>query len=260
MPTFSTCQQRSQSASASSSFRVVPNSRVSCARPPLRVSLGTRIVTMIIFLPMSIPATRSQNSGSSSTSSIVISYDERAVNGRGRPQELRGKRKSDPRARSTSSQPSRTAPGAQAIQRGQARQDTTASAGGRDHPPLAQAPPDRKPAHARQPRHTAAATPARAGPQPRTAHFHAVTASRKGTRGYSGPSPAGAGRGWPGGLAYVACNMGFAPGRIAVHRTAGPSAPLTPWRQLLRIAPQPNGVVGWGGGPTGFWSGSVWCR
>ena len=185
MPAFSTCQQRSQSASASSSFRVVPNSRVSCARPPLRVSLGTRIVTMIIFLPMSIPATRSQNSGSSSTSSIVISYDERAVNGRGRPQELRGKRKSDPRARSTSSQPSRTAPGAQAIQRGQARQDTTASAGGRDHPPLAQAPPDRKPAHARQPRHTAAATPARAGPQPRTANFHAVTASRKGTRGYS---------------------------------------------------------------------------
>jgi hypothetical protein len=140
MPTFSTCQQRSQSASASSSFRVVPNSRVSCARPPLRESLGTRIVTMIIFLPMSIPATRSQNSGSSSTSSIVISYDERAVNGRGRPQELRGKRKSDPRARSTSSQPSRTAPGAQAIQRGQARQDTTASAGGRDHPPLAQSP------------------------------------------------------------------------------------------------------------------------
>ena len=68
MPAFSTCQQRSQSASASSSFRVVPNSRVSCARPPLRVSLGTRIVTMIIFLPMSIPATRSQNSGSSSTS------------------------------------------------------------------------------------------------------------------------------------------------------------------------------------------------
>jgi hypothetical protein len=28
-----------------------------------------------------------------------------------------------------------------------------------------------------------------------------------------------------GGLAYVACNMGFAPGHIAVHRTAGPSAP-----------------------------------
>jgi hypothetical protein len=43
---------------------------------------------MIPALPMSIPATRSQNSGSSSTSSIVISYDERAVNGRGRPQEL----------------------------------------------------------------------------------------------------------------------------------------------------------------------------
>ena len=50
MPTRSTCQQRSQSASASSSLRVVPNSRVSCCRPPLRDSLGTRIVTMIICL------------------------------------------------------------------------------------------------------------------------------------------------------------------------------------------------------------------
>jgi hypothetical protein len=44
------------------------------------------------------------------------------LNGRGRPQELRGKRKSDPRARSTSAQPSRTAPGAQTVLRGQARQ------------------------------------------------------------------------------------------------------------------------------------------
>ena len=84
MPARSTCQARSQSASASSSRRVVPNSRVSCCRPPLRVSLGTRIVTMIIALPMSIPAARSQNSGSSSTSSIAISYDEHAVK-RSRP-------------------------------------------------------------------------------------------------------------------------------------------------------------------------------
>ena len=110
MPAFSTCQQRSQSASAIRSFSVVPNSRVSCARPPVRVSLGTRIVTMIIVLPISIPATRSQNSGSSSTSFIVISYHEDAVNSHGRPQELKGKRKSDPRARSTSTQPSSTAP------------------------------------------------------------------------------------------------------------------------------------------------------
>jgi len=78
MPAFSTCQQRSQSASASSSRRVVPNSRVSCCRPPFLVSLGTRTVTMTVALPMSIPATRSQNSGSSSTSSIAISYDEHA--------------------------------------------------------------------------------------------------------------------------------------------------------------------------------------
>ena len=88
IPARSTCQARSQSASASSSLLVVPNFRVSCCRPPLRVSLGTRIVTMTSALPMSIPATRSQNSGSFSTSSIVISYDDSAVNGRGRPQEL----------------------------------------------------------------------------------------------------------------------------------------------------------------------------
>src|SRR6266705_2070266 len=79
MPALSTCQQRSQSASASSSRRVVPNFRVSCCRPPLRASLGTRIVTMTSALPMSIPAARSQNSGSSSTSCITISYHEDAV-------------------------------------------------------------------------------------------------------------------------------------------------------------------------------------
>jgi hypothetical protein len=53
----------------------------------LRVSLGTRIVTMTSALPMSIPAARSQNSGSPSISCIVISYHEDAVNGRGRPRE-----------------------------------------------------------------------------------------------------------------------------------------------------------------------------
>src|SRR6478609_11084305 len=88
MPAFSTCQDRSQSASASSSRRVVPNSRVSCCLPPFLASLGTRTVTMTAALPMSIPATRSQTRGSSSTSSIAISYDEHAVKGRGRPQEL----------------------------------------------------------------------------------------------------------------------------------------------------------------------------
>jgi hypothetical protein len=40
----------------------------------LRVSLGTRIVTITVFLPMSIPAARSQNSGSSAASSIALSY------------------------------------------------------------------------------------------------------------------------------------------------------------------------------------------
>jgi hypothetical protein len=43
---------------------------------------------MTSALPMSIPAARSQNSGSSSISCIAISYHEDAVNGRARPQEL----------------------------------------------------------------------------------------------------------------------------------------------------------------------------
>jgi hypothetical protein len=68
-------------------MRVVPNSRVSCCRPPSWVSLGTRIVAAAICLPMSIPAARSQNSGSSWASSIAFSYHGDAVKGDGRPQE-----------------------------------------------------------------------------------------------------------------------------------------------------------------------------
>jgi hypothetical protein len=78
IPARSTCQQRSQSAISSSWRRVVPNSRVSCCRPPRRVSLGTRIVTLTTCLPMSIPAARSQNSGSSPASSIPVSSHENA--------------------------------------------------------------------------------------------------------------------------------------------------------------------------------------
>ena len=81
IPALVTPQPRSQSARASSSLRVVPNERVSCWRPPARVSLGTRMVTSIPALAMSIPATRSANSGSSSTSCIGSSYDEKAVTG-----------------------------------------------------------------------------------------------------------------------------------------------------------------------------------
>jgi hypothetical protein len=81
MPTLVTPQLRSQSASDSSSRRVVPNDRVSCQRAPARVSLGTRTVTSIPALAMSIPAARSANSGSSSTSCIHNSYDDKAVTG-----------------------------------------------------------------------------------------------------------------------------------------------------------------------------------
>ena len=81
IPALVTPQLRSQSASAISSLRVVPNERVSCWRPPARESLGTRMVTSTPALAMSIPATRSANSGSSSTSCTGNSYDEKAVTG-----------------------------------------------------------------------------------------------------------------------------------------------------------------------------------
>src|SRR5216683_2868577 len=81
MPILVTPQQASQSASDSSSLRVVPKVRVSCWRQPGRVSLGTRMATSASDLAMSRPATRSANSGSSCTSCIGGSYDERAVAG-----------------------------------------------------------------------------------------------------------------------------------------------------------------------------------
>jgi hypothetical protein len=70
IPTLVTPQDRSQSARASSSLRVVRKDRVSCWRRPAVVSLGTRTVTSIPALAISIPATRSANSGSSSMSCI----------------------------------------------------------------------------------------------------------------------------------------------------------------------------------------------
>src|ERR1039457_3437134 len=79
MPSLVTPQQRSQSARASNSLRVVPKVRVSCWRRPGVVSLGTRMATSTSALAMSRPATRSANSGSSSASSIDVSYDDRAV-------------------------------------------------------------------------------------------------------------------------------------------------------------------------------------
>ena len=54
--------------------------------------------------------------------------------GRGRPQELRGSRKSGPRARSTNAQPSKAAPSDQTGGRGQARQESATSADGHTHP------------------------------------------------------------------------------------------------------------------------------
>jgi len=79
IPALVTPQQASQSARASSCLRVVPKVRVSCWRRPERVSPGTRMVTSTSALPMSRPATRSVNSGSSSASCTGDSYDQRAT-------------------------------------------------------------------------------------------------------------------------------------------------------------------------------------
>ena len=68
------------------------------------------MVTMITALPMSIPATRSQNSGSSSTSSTMNSYAGNAVKRSWPSAGAVGKRKSGPRARSTNSRPSKQLP------------------------------------------------------------------------------------------------------------------------------------------------------
>ena len=64
-----TPQQRSQSASASTSLLVVPKLRVSWARRLGFASDGTRMHASRAALPISIPHTRSKYSGSSVTSS-----------------------------------------------------------------------------------------------------------------------------------------------------------------------------------------------
>src|SRR5260221_4207002 len=79
MPPRVTPQQASQSPSTSGWRRVARKVRFPCGGRPAVVSDGTRMVTSTMALAMSRPATRSQNSGSSCTSCIVSSYDERAV-------------------------------------------------------------------------------------------------------------------------------------------------------------------------------------
>jgi len=64
-----TCQDRSQSARASTPRLVVAKARVSLIRRSGFVSDGTRIVACISVLPMPVPQTRSRYSGSSVTSS-----------------------------------------------------------------------------------------------------------------------------------------------------------------------------------------------
>ena len=70
--TAGTCQDRSQSASASTPRLVVAKLRVSLIRRAGFLSDGTRIVACISALPMSMPHTRSRYSGSSVTSSTAL--------------------------------------------------------------------------------------------------------------------------------------------------------------------------------------------
>jgi len=80
MTTAGTCQQRIQSASASTPRRVAGNRRVSDARRAGSFCDGTRIVAAMPALPMSMPHTRSRYSGSSATSSTprLLSWTARA--------------------------------------------------------------------------------------------------------------------------------------------------------------------------------------
>jgi hypothetical protein len=171
MPTFVTPQQRSQSASASRSLRTARNSRVSCCRRPRRALPGTRTVTMTAAFPMSIPAARSANSGSSSTSSTVALNDEGAdtvVAVRGSC----GQAKSGPRARSINSRPSkqlpaiRLSPGVRPARRFR-RQRTATPDLRSNRAPGRRCPPRTAPRHARGSKPQPATT---ASPR----HFHAL--------------------------------------------------------------------------------------
>ena len=156
---------------------MVPNSRVSCCRPPSRASLGTRIVTATICLPISIPAARSQNSGSPSTSCIVISYHEDAVNGRGRPREL-GASGNLVRGLVAPIHSPQGSSRRQTFRTGSVPPKSNDVSGRPHHRILhPHAPPrGRKPAHARQPRPQSASNPSQ--PQTRSPqNFHAITAS-----------------------------------------------------------------------------------
>ena len=74
MTTAGTCQHRIQSASSSTPFFVVANSRVCDIRRSGFLSDGTLMVAARPALPMSMPHTRSRYSGSSVTSSIVPAF------------------------------------------------------------------------------------------------------------------------------------------------------------------------------------------
>ena len=95
--------------------------------------LGTRMVTITSALPISIPATRSANSGSSSTSSIIGPYDEMRIRSWpsagavGKPEIWSAGSKHQFAAL-------KAAPGDQTGGRGQTRQRSTTSADGHAHP------------------------------------------------------------------------------------------------------------------------------
>ena len=168
------------------------NERVSCWRRPGVVSLGIRMVTSIPALAMSIPAARSANSGSSSTSCIGSSYDENAVTGVavrgscGQPEIWSAGSKHHVTALKDSSQRSDFAAGSSPPKDNDVSGRPHPHPGNRHRPGAASSPTSRRrPAQASAPAgsHTghrraisAAANP-RPQRRPSLANFHAVTAS-----------------------------------------------------------------------------------
>src|SRR5215471_7606470 len=145
-------------------------------------SLGTRTVTSTAALAMSRPATRSANSGSSSTSCIDSSYDHRA-DAAAAVRRSQGQAESLVRGLEAPLRSPEVGSRRQTQLRGQARQDKTTSANDRGHslpghqPPAPQHQPAKTGGTPGRQRPAQPGFPATAGAGP---HFHAVAASPRG--------------------------------------------------------------------------------
>jgi hypothetical protein len=173
MPARVTPQECIQSASDSSSRRVVAKARVSCWRRPAAVSLGTRMVTSTPALAISRPATRSANSGSSCTSCIDDSYDERRSDWAAAARGSQGHREIWSAGSKHHSAALEGGSRRQTVRRGQARQGATTSAGDRG-PSLPDHPHQRRNTSRDGPADASAAAPGAAGPPTTAGQPHEI--------------------------------------------------------------------------------------